>query len=347
MFWFIIGLLLVLGAVPFLLKRNVEIADSYGDKKDVPVWIGGAFFLVIGFLIILASSVYRQDPGEAIVIRSAGGDIAKVDTTAGWGFTAPWNSQSTFNIRNQRIEMFSNEGGEGADGAAISAPLDNGSNASVSITVRYSIRADAVGDIYRVHRSQDNLLDNVLKPGLRDEMREVTAEYGAFSVKQNRGEISGQLLEALETRWEEDGVEVDAIDLGDIALDAATEEALQQVNARQAEVEAAEADLERARVEAEATKVDAQASADADQIIRCGATVTTETREVNGEPTEVTVVTPKAGTKCENRLNDQVITNNYIEALREIGADGNLIVVSDDVNAILDVAGKGAQPPAG
>lgn len=342
MAWFIIGLLLVLIGLPFLVKRRVKFESTYDGEKTVPVWIAGSVLAGLGVLVLLVSAAYRQDPGEAIVIRSAGGDIAKVDTTAGWGFTAPWNSQSTFNIRNQRIEMFSNDGGEGNDGAAISAPLNNGSNASISITVRYSIRADAVESIYRTHRGQGNLLDNVLKPGLRDEVREVTSEYSAFEIKQSRGEMSADLLLALEERWGEDGVEVDAIDLGDIRLDDATEQALQTVNARQAEVEAAEADLDRARVEAEATKVDAQASADADQIIRCGATVTTETREVNGEPTEVTVVTPKSGAACENRLNEQVIMNNYIEALRDIGAEGNLIVVSDDVNAILNTT----QPPA-
>lgn len=337
MAWFIIGLLFILIGLPFLVKRTVKFESQYDGEHNIPVWIGGVIFTAFGALVLLISAGYRQDPGEAIVIRSAGGDIVKVDTTAGWGFTAPWNSMSTFNVRNQRIEMFSNDGGEGNDGAAISSPLSNGSNASISITVRYSIRPDSVEDIYRTHRGQDNLLDNVLKPGLRDEVREVTSDYTAFEIKQNRGDMSADLLVALEERWGEEGVEVDAIDLGDINLDAATEEALQTVNARQAEVEAAEADLDRARVEAEATKVDAQASADADQIIRCGATITTETREVNGEDTEVTVVTPKTGADCENRLNEQVIMSNYIEALREIGAGGNLVVVSDDVSSILNL----------
>lgn len=342
---FFVVLFVLVGLVSLVLSRKT-FKTAYDDEYK-PTWliiVAGVMFL-FAFVTLLFGSAYKQDPGEAVVIKGSGGDIVKIDTTAGWGFTAPWNSMSTFNIRNQRIEMFSNSGGEGNDGAAITAPTENGSNATVSITVRYSILPESVGEIYRTHRSQDNLLDNVLKPGLRDEVRQVTADYSAFDIKQARGEMSAAILEALEERYAEDGVEVDAVDLGDIQLDQATEEALQRVNARQAEVEEAEAALSRARVQAETTKTEAQAQADADQILRCGATTTVVQEEVNGEMQDVVKVTPKTGTDCENRLNEQVLINNYIDALESLGEHGNVVVVPNDLGGgIINVP---APQPAG
>ena len=103
----------------------------------------------------------------------------------------------------------------------------------------------------------------------------------------------------------------------------------------------AQADLEAANVRHETVKVNALAAADQDQITRCGATTTIETEEVAGVETEVVKVTPKPLAQCGNLLNDQVILNNYIEALRKIGEDGNLIVVDSDVQSILDLSGRG------
>ena len=54
-------------------------------------------------------------------------------------------------VRNQRIEMFSNAGGQGEDGAAISAPLENGSNGGGSNTVTDNIDPDpaTIEGVYR------------------------------------------------------------------------------------------------------------------------------------------------------------------------------------------------------
>jgi regulator of protease activity HflC (stomatin/prohibitin superfamily) len=341
MILFILGVLSVLVALVCLGGSRLQIADDEGMRGGLVIF--GLIGVVVGVLLMFAGSAYSQDPGEVVVIKTPGGDIKTPDTTPGWGFTAPWNSRITFNIRNQRIEMFSNDGGEGQDGAAISAPLENGSNVSVSVTVRYGIKPECVGDIYRTHRSQGNLLDNVLKPGLRDEMRVATTEYTAFEVKQNSAALAATLVTELNDRWEEDCVEVDNVDLGQLRLPEATEAALDAVNERQLQQESARADLERARIEAETVKTEAQAQADADQIIRCGATTTTETQEVNGEDTEVVIVTPKVGSDCENRLNTQVLLNNLIDKLDEIGSNGTLIL-PESLNSLLNIPTPSPQP---
>lgn len=338
----LMGVILGVGGVGAAIKGTFTYTqvnyrgESIGERT-VPIRAGGIAAVVLGGLFVLLSSMYTQDTGEAVVIKSAGGGVANIDTTPGFGFTAPWNSRISFDVRNQKIEMFSNKDGDGDDGAAISSPTREGTNVGVSITIRYSIRPDCVEDLYREYKSNDNLRDRALEPGLRDATRVATANYSVFSVKQRRADVVTDIIDDLEARWEDLCVTVDDVNLGDLKLDQTTEDALVRINESQAAVEEARSDFEAAQVRAETVKVNAQASADADQITRCGATTTTEVREVAGEETEVEVVTPVPIRECRNLLNEQVILNNYIDALEEIGAAGNLIVVDSDVQSILDI----------
>jgi regulator of protease activity HflC (stomatin/prohibitin superfamily) len=193
--------------------------------------------------------------------------------------------------------------------------------------VRYSIRANDITSIYETHKSQQNLLDNVLKPGLRDVVRAQTAKFPPFQVKERRAELSQNIREALEESWGKMGVVVDDVDLGDLSLDEDTEKSISRVNAAQAAVEEQRAMLEQAYIAAETTKTDAKAQADADQIVRCGATTATETQIVAGKEQEVTVVVPLSGAECENRLNEQVLTSKWFDTLTALGADGNMTIL--------------------
>jgi hypothetical protein len=78
-------------------------------------------------------------------------------------------------------------------------------------------------------------------------------------------------------------------------------------------------DLNTARIDAEKVRVDAQAQSDADQIARCGATSAQVERVVNGQKVQETRVTPVPADKCQNRLNEQVLTSKYIDMLRGRG----------------------------
>lgn len=339
---FVLGVLLGLIAIVMILVGNKTVTGSYNDEYTLPFRYVGFGLAALAGLMLLFSAMYSQEAGDAVVIKSPGGKILSVDTTSGYGFTAPWNKTTTFDITNQKIEMFSNRGGDGDDGAAISAPVKEGTNVDVSITVGFSQRSSCIKSIVENYRTESAMRERALRPGLRSEVRKATARYSAFEIKQSRGKLETDIAEALTDRWQDDiCAEIESIDLGDLKLDATTEEALSHVTERQAGVEQARADLEKAQIDAEVTKTNAQAAQAADQITRCGATVTTETHKINGVDTEVDVVKPVPIEHCQNQLNEQVLLNNYIEALQEIGKDGNLIVVDSDVNSILDTVRSG------
>lgn len=329
-----LGLLVVLGLIVLgsmivaALNRRVD-SDNSGVTHDIRIgaYIAAAIAALIAIVFGGINSFYTQDPGEAVVVRSFTGNIVGQTTQPGAHFKAPWNSIESFDIRNQKLEMYSNAGGEGADGAALSVPLKGGANASVSITVIYSIQPDSVTSIYERFRTQEGLRDNALKASLRDIVRNETSVFEPLEVKEQRSKLGNQIEAALEEAWAPYGVIVDQVNLGDITLDAATEEAISKVITAQQEVEQARAGLEKAQIAAEITKTEAQAQADADQIIRCGADISYEVRTINGVDTEVVVVTPKSNEECENRLNEQVLLTKYFDALRDIGAEGNMVVV--------------------
>jgi regulator of protease activity HflC (stomatin/prohibitin superfamily) len=322
-FGFVLALVLIIAAVAVLVVARRQSNDSW-----IPKVVAGALG-VLGVALLPLQVFYVQDPGEASV-KVAFGYITGINTEQGPQPKAPWEDIISYSIRSQKIEMYSNEGGNGENGTAITAPLAGGANASVSITVLYSIKPDAVSDIYSRFRTQDLLLGNALEPSLRDVVRKESAKYQPLQIKQQRADLGNGILAAL-LAWEDEyGVIVDQVNLGDISLDPSTEEAISKVIQAQQEVEQARAGLEKAQIEAEKTKTVALADADADQIIRCGATTRTETRTIDGKETEVTVVTPKPVEQCENRLSEQVLYARYIDALKDISAAGDLIVITPE-----------------
>ena len=318
-------------ALRFTLKAKASIdnkQDSLYDQGGARTsWVIMSLFAVALAITVAFGSLYTQGEGVSTVQVGFGGNVVTTTTDAGLKVKAPWNSTQEFNIRNQTIEMYSNDDGDGKDGVAIAAPLEGGANATVSITITYSIDRTKVESIYKEFGSQEALSDSILKPTLRDITRKASAEYAPIAIKQERAALGSDIQQALEESWSPYGVTINQVNLGDISLDTNTEEAISQVITAQQKVEQSRAELEQAQITAEKTKTEAQAAADADQIIRCGATTTAETKMVNGKETQVKVVTPKTNEECEDRLNEQVLTTKYYDTLRELGSKGNMVVV--------------------
>lgn len=117
-------LLLIIAALIFIKKSHVS--TSYRETKTYNLRPWSTIPLVLALVTLVFSTVYTQDPGEALVLKSFSGKVNGIDSTSGLGVTTPWNSIISFNIRNQRIEMFDDKGsGPGKDGTAIVAPLED------------------------------------------------------------------------------------------------------------------------------------------------------------------------------------------------------------------------------
>ncbi len=362
---FITGLLLIVIGIALVVARRrattpqtsvVPSEPAGGHAKGrgqgrLPAMPGGSAwallgvaaygFIGLGLLLSALSTVYSQDVGEAKVLLTPGGTIAGTDTSPGFSVKAPWNRVVTFNTRNQIISFVD---GSGKDGPAITAQTSDNATGSIDITVRYSIKPSAVADIYRQYQSQEGLVDRALDVDVRSIVRDVPVRYAASELRQQRGQVSVDIQDAIGTRWERLGVVVEQVDLRDIRYPEEIEKSLAAIQTARAKVESARADLETAKIDAEKVKTDAQAQSDADQIIRCGATSATVKEIVGGKEVNAIKVVPVAGALCQNRLNEQVLTAKYIAMLEKAAAGGNAIYVlpQNGANSLIQLPAKAA-----
>lgn len=357
--WFIISIVLALIAIGALTYRNrIEVPalaandarrDGYhssstgsaAEEAEFARKVSGRIAIVAAILAVLSlvfSMYYSQDTGEAKVLRSFTGQIVGSDITDGASFKAPWVNLVNYDIRNQIITYVGDGSADEANGPAITAQDKDGATASIDITVRYSINPAAVGSIYREYRTQADLENRLVTNDIRSVVRNIPLQYHTSEFRLKREEAGIRMAEALTARWESEGLIVDAVDLRDIRYPANIEESLQVVQVAQNNANRAIAELEAARVDAERTRVDAQAQADADQIVRCGATTEQVQQEINGQTVTATRTIPLSGDQCQNRLNEQVLTSNYIAMLEEAAKNGNTIfVVPQNGNQILQL----------
>lgn len=358
MFLFVVAVLFGLVALGLIVKGNVQGPEteasyrrrdrwsyrSQGDPPEkeyhnIPLRLIGLGVAALAGLLFLWSAAFSTDSGEATLVKSPSGEVVGFDTSPGVGFTMPWNKTSTWDLRQVRLTFEGN--GDDVDGPAIGVALDGSANGATNLVVTYSLPRDreTLTRLEREHRNQDNFEENVLIPSLKSVVQDEAVEFGPYVIKEERGTLDANVTNALMERWAEEGAEVQGIEITGISLDEATEAKLQEVTASQAAVASSEAELEAARIQGETVREQAKADADADQIARCGATTQSVNREVSGRVIETTQVIPRAGAECENRLNEQVLLNKWIEA---IAANNRAIVVPMELESILNLPAAAA-----
>lgn len=295
--------------------------------------------------------IYTQDPGEAKVLRSFTGEVIDTDTTPGMGFKAPWVELITYDTRNQAVSYVGdgtgtvqNSRGETVNvtGPAIVAQTKDGASATIDMVILYSIDPASIRGIYEQYGSQGNFESKLVQNAAKSVTRNTPLQYSSAEFRTQRADASVKMQEALDVRLERAGVTIESVDLMDIRYSPNVESTLEEVQAATNRVNTARAELDEARINGDKTRVEAQAMADYDQIVRCGAESTTTTEMVNGVDVTLIEVTPLMGDECENRLNDQVLANKYIDALRDLGAHGNLIVVPQGFNGMLNMPAQSA-----
>lgn len=296
--------------------------------------------VVLGGLLVLWACAYKVDQGEAVVLRNINGDLSS-NAEPGFAFKSPLEKVIRFDVKNQTIDLYGPCDGKHQDGAEdcqITTNTNDNADVFMSSTTNYSLDPSRIEQIYKTYRSQDNLIERDLLPGIRSSQRDAPTTFPAATIRQSRAAVATTVLSDLETRLKGTGVIITRVDLRSINLDAESAKRLRNVQLRNADIEAARQDLEKSRINAEKTKTEAKAQSDADQIQRCGATITEATQVINGKETTVKVVEPKPNEECQNRLNEQVLTSKYIDMLRAAAEGGNTVyVVPQGANNLLNL----------
>lgn len=293
-----------------MFNRSVDEAlrmqedDPFNRIHDIPKktnagYIGSIIFAAIIFAV---GCVYLQDVGETIVLRNFGGSLGSSSTDAGIHFKLPWQDPITFDIRNNLVNFYGDaeykyDGGS-AEGPDVTINDSSGTAADIDIQVNYSLDADKAAYLYTEYGTQTNFTQNYVSNDLRSIAREVAGQFDTITMLTDRSQYTKAVQQKLSEKWNAIGLTVEQVSVQDVRYPDEIKSKYAEAQAAVIAKQQALNEQETAKVNAETQKIQAQGEADANKIL-------TES------------------------LTSEVIQQNYIDALKEIGKNGNLIVVPE------------------
>jgi len=207
-------------------------------------------------------------------------------------------------------EQVSGEGdniGGAPDGPQITVQDAEGVTANIDIAIRYSLKPDAVIDIYSQYYNEENLRTRLIFNDIRSVVRSIPGKFSTIDMLTDRNAVQEAVLEALEARWEDDGIIVEDVALQEIRYGESVTAAYAAAQEAQINVQTEQAKLEASKVSAQQKVVQAQAEADANAILNAS-------------------------------LTDAILQQRYLDTLKELAAAGNLVVVPEGFNGLVNVA---------
>ena len=285
--------------------------DSYAEYRE----IGGRAkkAVIVGVIVAMAvvvalASFYTQDAGEVVVLRSWTGNLAGYTEEPGLHTKAPWQKPIRYDVRNNLVNLYRDSeytyDGGAAEGACVTVNDKGGASADIDLQVVYSLDADAAMQLYIDYGTQKHFTETVIQNDVRATAREVAGKYDTMTMLTNRGEFTKGMRDALADKWEKLGLDVEQGSVQDVRYPAT-------ITKKYAEAQAAEVAKAQALNEQEAVKVKAE----------------TKRIEAEGEAA--------ANKVLSESLTPEVVQQHYIDALVSIGKNGNLVVVPDGSQPIV------------
>lgn len=225
---------------------------------------------IVIVIITIFSVLYRQQEGEAKVLRSFTGEVVGETYSSGMHAKAPWVSADTWDIRENTVSYVAT-GEESYDSGSVSGPRisvqdRDGVKSDIDITVRYSIDGDKVSELFAAFGSQENVTNKIIQPAIRSSVRKAPVEYSTLELLQNRADMEARIEKALKDEWRAYGITVDGIDMQEVVPPASISEANAQKGTAQAAIDAQQAKneqqdlvneqkIDNAKTEAQANKL--------------------------------------------------------------------------------------------
>lgn len=256
--------------------------------------------LVFSFAFIGCSCIYTQDTGEVCVIRNLGGSLAGSTSEAGFHVKAPWQDVITYDVRNNLINFYGDteykvDGGS-YEGKQVSINDKSGASANVDIQVNYSLNPDSALNLYSEYGTQESFVEKYISNDVRAVTREVSGKFDTVTMLTDRSQFTKAIQDALTKKWNKIGLTVEQVSVQDVRYPESITDSYSQAQAAEVAKQKAQNEQETAKVQAETKKIEAQGEADANAVLA-------------------------------QSLNDQVLQQHYIDALKDVGKEGNLVVV--------------------
>ena len=302
MFLFIVACIFFLAAIGAFVIRAKQDEDS-----KLPVVIPG---VILALSLVLAGSqcIYTQDIGEAIALRNFGGSLAGYTADAGIHFKAPWQDALDWDIRNRLINFYRDaeyayDNGS-YNGATVTINDSSGTKADCDVQVIYSINPDAVEQLYADYGTQEAYVSSYVSNDVRQTTRDCAGQFTTIQLLTDKEAFAKSIQDTLSKRWAESGVVVESVSVQDIRYADSITDAYAAAQSAQVEQTAAANRQETARIEAKTKSIEAQGTADSNRILA-------------------------------ESLTDEVLTSQYIEALKEAASNNNLIITDGNSQLML------------
>jgi regulator of protease activity HflC (stomatin/prohibitin superfamily) len=281
-------LLLLAAALAWRMKTKVGFPLS--ARLAIVQWVG----LALGILFFMASMAVVVPPGQAGVVVLFG----KVDLQAlpaGLHFINPFSQVHEMEVRTRNYTMsnMSDEGQKRGDDS-IAVISSDGLTVKLDCTIFYALQQAKVARIYS--EIGPDVEDKILRSEIRASLRDAAANLLATELyTSKRQSFVDQVTKTLKASFESRGITMEQVLLRNVLLPDQITKAINDKIAADQDAQKMAFVLQKEKQEAERKRIEAEGQARAQQIVSAS-------------------------------LTPQIIEYQRIQALREIGAKGNLII---------------------
>jgi regulator of protease activity HflC (stomatin/prohibitin superfamily) len=244
-------------SAPKMPKVNVP---GLKPKSAIKLAVLGAAFL-IGFGVLQSSfvSIDANEIGVQIVRGRVKGTLPP-----GWHIVSPIGTKVTkFSTRLQQTSMLRGNEGDRSTDDSVQAASREGATIAVDITVNYRLDPAKAVKLFNTIRSEDDLLQRVVRPGVRSVTRDVFAQYNAReAITVKRGEIQVAVIKGLEKRFAGNSILIETVDIRELYLPSNLQEQVNQAIGAEAAAQRATIERKQKETEAETARLVAEKSAE-------------------------------------------------------------------------------------
>lgn len=285
----ILGILLILlGVLAWRLKGR--LGYPLGNRLGI-IQFGAP---VVGLLLFVASMAVVVPPGRAGIVVLFG----KVDPSplpSGLHFINPFASVEEMDVRTRNYTMsIAHEEGQRRGDDSIAVITSDGLTVKLDATIFYALQQARVPEIYRTIGLdvEERIVRSEIRSGLRDSAGNLTATELYTSKRQA---FVDQVTQKLKAAFETRGITLEQVLLRNVILPDQITKAINDKIAADQEAQKMAFVLQKEKQEAERKRIEAEGQARAQQIVSAS-------------------------------LTPQIIEYQRIQALREIGGKGNLVI---------------------
>lgn len=316
MFLFILFILLLLVAGALFAFGKGSLKNQRGDDTPYNYRKFALIPLVLAFLFLGFDCYQTVSPGQVgipVTFGTAGAPLGP-----GFHLVSPFTDVTSLSIKTQEYTMAANatDGAKGGNDAIQVLGLD-GAEGQVDVTVLFHVDEQQASNVYR--KLGTNYVQQVVRPTVRNCVVDAYKKYNVIDdATTQRGDVETIAADCIKTGVDgvTDGIAgrgfvLESLDIRNTTFSKAVQDSLNNKVSSTNGVLQAQQDAEKVRIEAEAT-------ADSQQIIKCGSHAIKTTDNASGQQ-----VVPNTGADCVNQLTPEYLQWWYTKMLDDTSKSPN------------------------